>query len=181
MTDGPSVITDERSSMTRDDLHRRVYALAGSDADGLRALAGEVAVQAREGARAVLDLWERGASASACAYACMHLEELAFSEMLGRAGTATAPAMRAQLLELVVTQHLRFREYLLAVLEPTTPTAYLVIRRLVRPLAEEATLFSAEAEFLALDADAQQDEMLRWQSSATWASLFAQPSSAGAP
>ena len=60
-------------------------------------------------------------------------------------------------------------------------SSYLVIRRLVRPNADEAVLFSTEAEFLALDADAQEDEMRRWQTSATWASLFAQPSSAGAP
>ena len=167
--------------MTSGDLHRRLYGLAQSDADGLRTLAGQVAAQAREGARATLDVWERGVSTSACAYICLHLAELALSELLGRAGMVEQPAMRAQLLELAVTQHLTFREYLLAILEPTTPTEYLVVRRLVRPMAAEASVFSTEAEFLALDEDAQVDEMLRWQSSATWTSLFVQPDDGRTP
>jgi hypothetical protein len=167
--------------MTGNDLHRRLYSLDESDADGLRALAGQVAARAREGARAIVDLWERGASASACAYTCTHLAELAFSEMLGRAGTVAEPAMRAQLLELVVTQYLVFREYLLAVLAPTTPMEYLIIRRLVRPTADEADLFSTEERFLVLDEDAQTDEMRRWRISATWTSLFVPASGAAEP
>jgi hypothetical protein len=123
----------------------------------------------------VLDAWAQGASSTACAFVCTKLHELAYHEMLQRAEKTPDPALRVQLLDMVVSQQLLFREYLLAVLHPDTPQAYVLIRRLVDPLESEAEKFSSEGEFLALDDHRQRGEMRRWADSETWRSLFEEP------
>lgn len=157
-------------------LYQRLDALVETDAEAVQTLADEVAAAARETVRTVVDAWLQGLRPDACAFVCTHLGELACSELLHRAAVAPAPGVRAQMLEQMVAQHLLFREYLLVMLEPTSAAAYLLIRRLVRPLPEEADQFSrSEAQFMELDALERDDEMMRWAESQTWTSLFVQP------
>ena len=158
------------------DLNRRLDALVESDADAVQALADEVAEAGREIVRTVVDAWAEGLQPTACAFVCTHLQELACAELLLRSTVTPAPGVRAQMLEQVVSQHLLFREYLLATLEPTSTAAYLLIRRLVRPLPEEADQFSrSEAEFIGLGPIEGEAELTRWAESRTWTSLFVQP------
>jgi len=154
------------------ELYQRLYEIDEADAEKLRELAAEIATAAREPARAVLDVWAQGASATPCAFVCIQLRELAYREMLRRAETTSEPGLRVQLLEMVVDQQLRFREQLLAMLQPDSPQAYVLIRRLVEPLDADADPFPSEEEFLALDPPRQRKEMKRWAESRTWQSLF---------
>lgn len=163
--------------MTSQDVYRRIYALAETDAEGLLTLAAEIAAPGRDAAQTVVDAWLGGGPPVACAFVCSQLRELACGELLRRAASAPPPGVRAQMLEQVVAQHLLFREYLLATLEPTSAAAYLLIRRMVMPLPEEAEQFSSsEAQFLALGDLPRQEEMDRWAQSRSWKSLFVEPS-----
>jgi hypothetical protein len=180
--------------MTEADVFRRLNELSEADADGLRRLAEEIDMICREPARTVLTEWLGGPPARQipCAFACSNLKELAVDEMLGRA-ESVSPALRVQLMDLVVTQQLSFRELMLTVLEPllqdvtpagitasgeelrTCDAAYLLVRKIVRLSAVDAEQFSNEDQFTALGEEQRDDEIDHWLRSETWTGIFPDP------
>src|SRR5512132_3130228 len=105
--------------MTEPEIFRRLNELAEADVDGIRKFAEEINLICREPARTVLAEWIGGPPArqTPCAFVCSNLKELAIGEMLGCAPSVN-PALSVQLMDLVVTQQVVFRELLLTVLEP---------------------------------------------------------------
>lgn len=180
--------------MTEQEVFRRLNELSHSDADGLRKLADEIALQCREPAVTVLTEWVGGPPSrkTPCAFVCSNLKELALGEMLGRADS-TAPALRVQMMEMVATQQFAFRELMLTALEPllqdltpagstasgtelrTCDAAYLLVRKIVRRSGAGASQAFIESEFTALTEIEKDEEIERWLQSATWKELFPEP------
>jgi hypothetical protein len=180
--------------MTEADIFRRLNELAEADTDGLQKLAAEIDLICREPARTVLAEWIGGAPArqTPCAFVCSNLKELAVGEMLGRT-ESVAPALRVQLMDMVATQQLVFRELLLTALEPlledltpagttdsagelrTCDAAYLMVRKIVRLSDSEARQFSAENQFTTLAESERDREIDQWMSSESWKSIFPDP------
>ena len=172
--------------MTEQEVFRRIYE---SDPAELNRLAAEIAHECRDPAKTVLDAWRQGARCgeACCAFVCQHLEELAIGEMLDAAASA-APAMRVQLMEMVVDRHLILREYLLTVVKPLLESdvsgspmrpcdaAYLIARRLV-PVDDLS--FSDPPAFLAKTEAKRDAEIGVWKSSDAWTSLFVEPKTTG--
>jgi hypothetical protein len=175
--------------MTEQEVFRRIY---DADAAQIERLTAEIAHECRDPAKTVLDAWRQGAPCgeACCAFVCRHLEELAIGEMLD-AAAAAAPAMRVQLMEMVVDRHLVLREYLLTVVQPLLESdapgspmrvcdaAYLIARRLVPITAEEALQFSDPGTFLVMPKTKRDTEIGAWKSSKTWTGLFAEPRTTG--
>jgi len=177
--------------MTEQDVIRRLSEISESDAEGLQRLAEEIGAYCRAPARTVLAEWTGGPPdrQPLCAFVCSDLKELAVAEMMRQADAVT-PAQRVQLMEMVATRQLAFRELMLTALEPllrdvtpagipgiagemrTCDAAYHLVRKIVTPEGPEGSQFSSENEFLALDADARTDEIRRWMRSNTWCAIF---------
>jgi hypothetical protein len=180
--------------MTEPEIFRRLNELAEADADGLRKLAEEIDLICREPARTVLAEWIGGPPArqTPCAFVCSNLKELAIGEMLGRAQSVTA-ALRVQLMDMVVTQQLAFREIMLTVLEPllqdftriaaagpageqrACDAAYLLVRKIVPLSAAEAAQFATESQFTALEENQRNREIDEWLISERWKMIFPEP------
>jgi hypothetical protein len=180
--------------MTEQDLFLRLRELSESDADGLRKLAEEIGILCREPARIVLTEWQGGPPDRQipCAFICSLLKELAVAEMLVQTDSV-APASRAHLMEMVVTQQLVFRELMLTALEPllrdftpagttdsgeevrTRDAAYLLVRKIVQLRASEAEQFSTEDEFTARKQTQRDEEIDEWLLSETWKEIFPDP------
>lgn len=180
--------------MTPGDIFDRIYNLSESDANGLGKLAHEVGLQCREPAKTVLAEWIGGPPQrqTPSAFICTQLKELAVGEMLSHTDSA-APPLRVQLMEMVVTQQLTFRELMLTALEPlledvssggttdsdadlrTCDVAYLIVRKIVRVRANEAENFSAEEQFKALAPNERDIEIEKWLISGTWKEIFPEP------
>jgi hypothetical protein len=179
--------------MTEADVFRRLNQLADTAVDDFRKLAAEIDTVCREPARTVLTAWYGNtARPVSCAFVCANLKELAVGEMLGRA-ESVAPAPRVQLMEMVTTQQLAFRELLLTALEPLlknfTPidaantvgglrvrdAAYLLARKIV-PLSDvDAGKFSNEEQFNTLEESQRDGEIDEWLKSASWLMVFPEP------
>lgn len=180
--------------MIGQEVFRCLNELSVSDADGLRKLAGEIAFHCRQPASTVLADWIGGAPTrqTPCAFVCSGLKELAVDEMLGCA-ESVAPALRVQLMDMVVTQQLAFRELMLTVLEPllqdTTPVgsagsigelrtcdaAYLLVRKVVHLGATNAGQFIDEEQFKALEETYRDREIDEWMLSESWKAIFPDP------
>jgi hypothetical protein len=180
--------------MTEAEIFRRLNELAEADADGLRKLAEEIDLICREPARTVLAEWIGGPPERQTpgAFVCSNLKELAVGEMLGRAQSVT-PALRVQLMDMVVTQQLAFRETILTVLEPllqdftpiastsatgeqrTCDAAYLLVRKIVPLSAAEAAQFATENQFAALEEIQRNCEIDEWLKSERWKMIFPEP------
>lgn len=179
--------------MTEQDFYRRLNEIEGSNPEGLSALANDVNTQIREPVWTVLAEWRKdpGRQRIKCSYVCSQLKELAVGDMLKEAD-GVAAVTRVQLMEMVVTQQLRFRELVLAALEPllvdhasagrsdedselrANDVAYLTARKLVSTKEAEAELFSSEKDFKALGANQRDTEIETWLLSETWLELFPQ-------
>jgi hypothetical protein len=177
--------------VTQEDIFDRIYNLSASDADGLGKLAQEVGFHCREPAKTVLAELIGGPPErkTPCAFICTQLKELAVGEALRHTDSAPPP-LRVQLMEMVVTQQLTFRELMLTALEPlledvssgdsdeelrTCDVAYLIVRKLVRVGATEVKNFSGEEQFKALAPNQRDIEIEKWLISATWKEIFPEP------
>ena len=180
--------------MTEPEIFRRLNELVEADGDGLRKFAEEINVFCREPVRTVLTEWLAGPPArqTPCAFVCSNLKELAVGEMLGRA-ESVAPALRVQLMDMVATQQLAFRELMLIALEPllqdftpiestgstgeqrTCDAAYLLVRKLVRLSAADAGQFSTKDRFNLLEEDQRDHEIDEWLKSESWKMIFPEP------
>ncbi len=167
--------------MNAQDVHRRLREVSEQDEKGLAQLAGEIAEQCRRPAHVAVEEWVRGQNPSGCAFLCAQLKELAIAEMLQNIDAAPVGAA-AQMLEQIVQQQMLFREFFLVVLEPllkpidTSTPAYLLTRRLVEPLPEEAEQFSTEEQFRGFSEKQRHEEIDRWIDSQTWKLIFPDPS-----
>lgn len=166
--------------MTAQDVHRRLRELKEQDQEGLSQMAAEIAEQCRRPAHAAVEEWVRGRNTSGCAFLCAQLKELAVAELLQNVDVAPVGAA-AQMLEQIVEQQILFREFLLVVLEPllksddTSTPAYLLARRVVLPLPEDADQFSGPEQFRGLDEKKRHEEIARWIDSETWKRIFPPP------
>ena len=180
--------------MTESEIFRRLNELAEADADGLQKFAAEIDLICREPTQTVLTEWLAGPPArqTPCAFVCSNLKELAVGEMLGRAGSV-APTLRVQLMDMVATQQLAFRELMLIALEPllqdftpiestsstgeqrTCDAAYLLVRKLVRLSAAEAGQFSTEDQFNLFEENQRDREIDEWLKSESWKMIFPEP------
>ena len=182
------------SSMTEQDFHRRLYEAGDSNPDALSALAKDLDAEIREPVRTILAAWRQdpGRRRINCAYICAQLKELAIGEML-KESEAVPAVTRVQLMEMVVSQQLRFRELVLTALEPllmdhgpasladedsefrANDVAYLTARKLVFTKEAEAKLVSSEKDFKGLAAEDRDTEINTWLFSETWRELFRKP------